>query len=233
METTDYLDALRREGASFAECVDEDALALPVAHCPGWTLRELTLHLGEVHAWAAKAAHATSRPPRQEPSWPQDAEGLTVGFTAGVAALAEALDGPPDQDAWSFSRPHQTLGFWQRRQLIETAVHRWDAETAVGEPAAFDLATAAEGLDELSGVMVGLLMSRGKVAPDVGVDFVATDGDRWRMGAPEGDAVAQVTGSASDLLLLGWGRLDPASERLGWSGDAARGQAWVRAGLTP
>ncbi len=41
-----------------------------------------------------------------------------------------ALAVNPDTPAWTFSAagaPHN-VGWWQRRQALETAVHRWDAQ---------------------------------------------------------------------------------------------------------
>ncbi|MEW2582157.1 maleylpyruvate isomerase N-terminal domain-containing protein [Streptomyces virginiae] len=39
----------------------------------------------------------------------------------------------PDTPVWTWS-DEQTSGFWLRMQLIEPAVHRWDAESATATP---------------------------------------------------------------------------------------------------
>ena len=51
----DWLGLLRARTDRFAEVVaDADPAAL-VTYCPGWSLRDLVVHLGGVHQWAAHA----------------------------------------------------------------------------------------------------------------------------------------------------------------------------------
>lgn len=230
MDRNQRLMALLREARDFAACLDDAALSAAVPPCPGWTVRELTAHLGEVHAWAALATRASERPVRAQIDWPAGAAALADRFLAGAAVLADALDGPSSTPAWSFSAPHQTLEFWQRRQVVETAVHRWDAQSALGRAEGFVDGVALDGLDELAEVMVPLRISRGQLATDASVAFVADGVGRWQLG--QGQVVAEVRGSASDLLLLGWGRLDADAPGLAWSGDEAC-REFVRGGLTP
>ena len=54
--------AVRRRGR-----VPRD-LDAPVAHCPGWTLRDLADHLGGVHQWAAHAVVAGTPDLEPEPA---------------------------------------------------------------------------------------------------------------------------------------------------------------------
>ena len=57
-------------------------------------------------------------------------------------------------DAW-LVRPRFYLGFrrvaqvWARRQAHETAIHRYDAESASGDVNGFDLDFAVDGIDEI------------------------------------------------------------------------------------
>jgi uncharacterized protein (TIGR03083 family) len=44
--------------------------------------------------------------------------------------------------------PPATVGFWQRRQAHETAMHRIDAEAAAGDVHPIDAELAADGIDE-------------------------------------------------------------------------------------
>lgn len=230
MDRNKRLIRLRAEGRAFAATLSDAALDNPVPSCPAWTLRDLTMHLGRVHGWAGAATQATERPPRPEIVWPSDAEGMADKLLAGVALLSVALDGPPQQPAWSFAPGHGTLGFWQRRQLIETAIHRWDAEGAVGTPTPIDAEVAADGLDELAEVLIPLRASEGKLGPG-SVTAVPTDSAAVAWG--DGPSIAQVAGTASDLLLLAWGRLDADAPVFTWSGDEVAGRAFVRGGLTP
>lgn len=231
MDRSKRIFHLRREGQAFAECITLGPLDARVPSCTGWTLDDLARHLGRVHGWAGAATTANERPARPVLDWPADAPGLSDSFLAGLALLIDALDGPADAPAWSFAPGHGTLGFWQRRQLIETAIHRWDADAALGRAGTLNSDVAADGLDELADILVGLRIAEGKLAPSASVVFEASDGARWQLG--QGPVVAEVHGAASDLLLLGWGRLDADADVLAWSGDEASGRAIVRAGLTP
>jgi uncharacterized protein (TIGR03083 family) len=231
MDRNKRLFALRREGRAFAACLRDDTLDLAVPSCPGWAVRDLARHLTRVYSWAGAATRSSERPPRPEVDCPTDAAGLADCLLTQLALLSVALDGPPEQAAWSFAPGHGTLRFWQRRQLIESAVHRWDAQAALGDPAPIEDDVAEDGLDELADVLVGLRIAEGRLAPDVSVVFDSTAGGSWTLG--EGAPVASVSGSASDLLLLGWGRLDADAPVLRWAGDVGAGQEIVRAGLTP
>ena len=73
--------------------------------------------------------------------------GLIDWFSAGADALeAQFRAASPEESVWTWSADH-TAGFWQRMQAIEAAVHRWDAERALGaaRPLAADLAADAIG----------------------------------------------------------------------------------------
>ena len=48
---------------------------------------------------------------------------------------------------WSWSA-QKDVGFIQRRMAQESAVHRWDAELAVGAPNPIDADLAVDGVDE-------------------------------------------------------------------------------------
>ena len=231
MDRSKRLFRLRREGQAFAACLSDDTLGNAVPSCPAWTLRDLTMHLGRVYGWAGAATRATERPPRPETEWPPDAAGMADHLLAQLALLVDALEGDPGQPAWSFAPGHGTLGFWQRRQLQETAVHRWDAEAACGRTTDIDAEIAADGLDELADILIGLRIAEGRLAPGASVTAVSGEGGRWTFG--QGEPVAEVAGTASDLLLLGWRRLDADAPVLRWSGDVAAGQELVRGGLTP
>jgi uncharacterized protein (TIGR03083 family) len=85
---------------------------------------------------------------------PADAD-LIAAYREGHAALVATLRGAdPDVDCATFMPAPSPLAFWARRQAHETAVHRYDAQSALpgGPPspaAAFEAAFAADGVDEL------------------------------------------------------------------------------------
>ncbi|MEV7781294.1 maleylpyruvate isomerase family mycothiol-dependent enzyme [Kitasatospora sp. NPDC088351] len=250
MEISEHIDALRREGGLLADAADRTDLAAPVPTCPDWRLRDLVLHTGQVHRWAtAYLVHGHRAPLDADgaaAAWgpePSDAA-LVDWFRAGHTALVEALAAAPaDLDCWSFLPTPGPLAFWARRQAHETAVHRFDADAAAGEPGppvATDL--ALDGIDEL---LCGL-MSRGRARvrsehPRT-VLVRATDGPgSWRLtisqeplsvrrlgdaGPADGGGPADLTlsGPARELYLLLWSRL-PA-ERVDRSGDRSLLDLW-------
>jgi uncharacterized protein (TIGR03083 family) len=230
--TYDAIPTIRREADAFLLAARR-GLEPDVPGCPGWTVRDLTVHLGSVHRF--HAAHigrgVTDPPPKPEPADPPaDDDALRAWFSDGVDELLVALRRvDPDLPAWNWA-PHtpQTASFWPRRMAQETAVHRWDAESAHGEAVGFDLALAVDGIDERLTVMGPV-----QPEPDLPTGTVVvrtTDEDaQWALRtAPEVFEVldeppaspdAVVEGTASGLLLALWGRV-PA-DQLTISGDPA------------
>ncbi|GLY15791.1 hypothetical protein Kisp01_28060 [Kineosporia sp. NBRC 101677] len=51
----DYLAVIEQGTRDFAELLERSDQEALVPSCPGWTLRNLAEHLGEVHQWAAHA----------------------------------------------------------------------------------------------------------------------------------------------------------------------------------
>ena len=118
-------------------------------------------------------------------------------FEWAAEQLARMLHGlamaDPDAQVWTFV-DDRALGFWSRRMVIETGVHRWDAHMAVGEPVELLSIVAGHGLDEFADLYLPRL---GAVQT---LELNATDlGRRWRFG--QGESRAYVEGTASDLFL--------------------------------
>jgi uncharacterized protein (TIGR03083 family) len=220
----EHLDALFREGTLLGDAAERTDLDTPIPTCPGWRMRDLVQHMGDVHRWAA--AHVAERRTEGireiEPTagpLPKD-ERLLYWYREGHARLVETLQtAPADVECWSFLPAPSPLAFWARRQAHETAIHRADAESPHSAATPFNAAFAADGLDEL---LLGFF-GRPSTRP---LDFTvstlhlhaddADDGDgEWllRIG-PEGvktqkehgDARCSVVGSTSDLYLLMWNR---------------------------
>jgi uncharacterized protein (TIGR03083 family) len=152
--------------------------------------------------------------------------------------LKSLRGGAPDTAVWSWGRD-QTIGYWARRMLHETAVHRADGEITLGLPARFTTAAAVDGVDEYFENLpyavvfapgIAELHGTGETlafaAEDVGwLVELTPDGFTWSRGA--GDAAATVTASASDLLLFAYGRLAPGDEGITTTGDDALLSRWV------
>ncbi len=180
---------------------------------------------------------ATERPP-----WPDIgdvAEGdLPQWLARGAAALVEALDAAgPDEEVWTFGPSGSTQGFWQRRMALESAIHRWDAENALGREATIDEDLAIEGVDEVLHVFLEPRLEGRDVGGDgQRVAFVPEGVDGWTMvlqadgvevtdGSHDADAV--VSGPASDVWLLLMCRRE--LDALEVSGDRAAARLAARA----
>lgn len=228
--TYDAIATIRRETDAFLMAARK-GLDPRVPGCPDWDVRELTVHLGGVHRF--HAAHVgrgvTTRPPKLTSEPPED-EHLLDWLSDGCDDLLTALRrAEPDLPAWNWA-PHtpQVASFWPRRMALETAVHRWDAESAHADASGFDLDIAVDGVDEMLTVM-------GPVAPGpevpTGTAVVrTTDADAvWALTlapgrfevltAPPDTPDAALEGTASALLLALWGRVEATA--LSTSGDPA------------
>ena len=144
-----------------------------VPSCPGWRVTNLVLHLGTVHRYVARViAGRLPEPPDGDLAWlaapgecacwlppgavPGDAAlpaALVDCFAAGAADLrAQFQAARPDEAVWTWSADH-TVGFWQRMQAIEAAVHRWDAQAAAGAAEPVNSALAADAVGQTFEVM--------------------------------------------------------------------------------
>ncbi|GIF13432.1 maleylpyruvate isomerase family mycothiol-dependent enzyme [Actinoplanes teichomyceticus] len=219
----DYLTLLRHELAAFQERLSGD-LTAPVGHCGRWTLRDLAEHVGQGNLWvvaAVRERHGAHEPP------PAPAD-IVAWFAATSRLLAETLAVDPATGAWTFAPP-RTVGFWRRRRWLETLVHRWDAQRALGVPDELDAVQCADGVAEVVEVFVPRQVRLGRMpAPAAAVRFTATDlGTSWTIGP--GEPVAALRGTAPELLLALWNRLP-------WTrlaGDAGRARAVLPGPLVP
>lgn len=223
--TVDHFALLRDELTTFEACLDGD-LSAPVEHCGDWTLRDLAEHLGQGNLWAATAVleghgrYQPVRPPADFVSW----------FADTGRVLIDALDRDPATEAWTFAPPH-TVGFWQRRRCLETVVHRWDAENALGRDVELDPGLCGDGIAEVIEVFVPRMVKRGLAqTPQAAVRLTATDlPGSWVLGP--GEPVATLTGTAQELMLALWNR-----RALPWddaTGDLATARKVLTGPLVP
>jgi len=156
-------------------------------------------------------------------------DALVEWFGAGAAALeAQFLATPATEPVWTWGAS-QTAGFWQRMQAIEAAIHRWDAENAVGSPRAMPADLAVEAITQTFEVMAPMRRSVLRASPGRGERFrfartdgpqawvVRFDGNDVALGDSSGAGDVTLAGTASDLMLFLWGRLAP--ETLDIQGD--------------
>jgi uncharacterized protein (TIGR03083 family) len=149
MEYSRFLDCLTADFARLRALVPTDPDAA-VPSCPGWTVAELTRHVGEVYLHKTLAMREGAEPDPWPPAELADEDPLALLDRAYAGLLAEFAARKPEDPAGSWYTPDQTVGFWIRRMAQETVIHRIDAELGTGQPVApvpADL--AVDGIDEL------------------------------------------------------------------------------------
>lgn len=237
----DYVRYFGEEVAAFeaaAQKAAAEATTPATPSCPGWMMTDLLLHAGTVHRFVARViGERLQQPPSGGPAetgLPDDwaawlpAARASAGspvpvalldwFRAGAEALEERLFlADPDEPVWSWSED-RTVGFWQRTQAIETAVHRWDAQQAVGDPATIDSPLATDAVRQAFEIMVPLRRSEAEAPPGEGEHFrfrrtdgpqswtVRFRGDDVMVGPADGRCDIEIAGRASDLALFLWKR---------------------------
>lgn len=234
----DHEATIRASAEGIATTTRSTALDTPVPSCPGWDLGTLVAHVGRVHRWAAEAVTGGGEAPARFPKAP-DRDGLADWYEASAEIILQAIaTTDPAAPAWNFAGQPPVAEFWARRQAIETAVHRWDAQAAAGTPAAVDTPLAVDGVDELLTVMTPVALA-GKDGIDIGgsLHVHCTDGDgewtihtaggayRVERGHAKGDAA--IRGPAAQLFLVLWGRAPLTAGDLEVFGDAAIVERWL------
>jgi uncharacterized protein (TIGR03083 family) len=159
------------KNSRFLECLAADYqrilavvpghMDLAVPSCPGWSVADLTRHVGEVYLHKAASMREGGEPAWEWPP-PELANEEPVGLLERAYAelVEEFAARKPEDVVGTWYGPDPTVGFWIRRMAQETVVHRIDAELGVGIPIApvpDDL--AIDGVDELLKVFVAFAVS--------------------------------------------------------------------------
>ncbi|MFN2478494.1 MAG: maleylpyruvate isomerase family mycothiol-dependent enzyme [Pseudonocardiaceae bacterium] len=247
-----YLEALAAQSALFAEALAGADLQQRVPTCPDWTLYQLTDHLGGAHRWATATVTrpATTPPDRSEldaTAAPEDADGLGAWLRDGADALATAIRAADSQTpVWSWAGDH-TVSFWARRMAHETAMHRADAEVALGREFALDADLAADAISEWLGFLSlpqaveyrpelaelrgdGQILHLHSTDPGLGeagewIVRRTPSGPVWEHGHAQGDVA--VRGPVVYLLLVLMRRVSPSEAPIDVLGDAAVMEHWL------
>jgi uncharacterized protein (TIGR03083 family) len=245
---SDYLDHLARDSARFLEAVLATTPEARVPTCPGWTGDDLLWHLAEVQWFWGRVVRTRADDPdaveAAKPDRPGDRDGLVALYWQSGAELQAVLaQTSPQAAVWTWAAD-RTAGFVRRRQAHEALIHRLDAELTAGARSGIDPALAADGVDEVLGVMFGDVPEWATSTSDpqgACARIVATDVDRawlvtfgrWSGTSPntgrsyddpalwlvpdDGREAATVTGRAADLDCLLWNR--PTEAAVTRSGD--------------
>ena len=230
MDSASYLDHLRRDLGAFEACLAGD-LSARVRHCGTWTLYDLADHLGQGNLWAAAAVTEQRGDYESDPA-PRENAALARWFGETADVLLAALDTDPSAPAWTIAPP-PTVGFWQRRRCLETVIHRWDAEHALGAGGPLDPLLAADGVAEVIDTMTPRQVRLGRIAaPAHAIRLAASDSPAsWVLGP--GEPVATIRATAAELMLLLWGRLAPDDQALTWEGDRDEAMTTLARSLVP
>jgi uncharacterized protein (TIGR03083 family) len=213
------LAQLSIDGAALlAAAVDLDA-AVPT--CCGWTVRDAVAHTATVYAHKSTIIEGSLDAPPSD--WPPEFsyDDVRDFFDEQRHRLLEALrTRAPETSVWTWYEPEQTVGFWVRRMMQETVIHRADVESAQARRPDIPDEVAVDGIDELIERMLcendpdyygGYSPGRGQrvVVTSAGHTWTITLGESVasfvRAAASEPDAT--VSGDASEVLLALWNRL--------------------------
>ncbi|MFD8012418.1 maleylpyruvate isomerase N-terminal domain-containing protein [Streptomyces sp. NPDC058955] len=247
------VDAVAERAGRYEKTVGDADPATPVPTCPGWTLGDLTRHLGTVHGWAEHLV--TARPatrvragdlPLAPPADPSAYPGWFAARAEGFTAAARAAD--PAAPVWS-PGADPSVRHYPRHVLAETVVHLADAEIALtGGARPLDPGTAADALDHFlttapyipwiaeplahldrDGTVLRL------VARDSGAVWTLVlggGGFTWSRGGAGGggaEPTASVTADAGELLLLLHRRYAADDPRFTHTGDRDLLDDWLAA----
>ncbi len=196
----DHLGLLEGEVDAMTAAVaaaDPDAL---IPACPGWTVRDLVTHLVAVHVWARAALKTATPPPYDERVLGPDLAEEYAG--ASQALVAQLRELPGEHPCWTFDKTNRTASFWQRRQLHEVAVHRWDVS-----PYPLTDEIALDGIDEVIRFFAPRQVSLGRTTLPTGSLHLEAAGRDWQVGV--GDPTETLTGEPTDVLVRLWRRGAP------------------------
>jgi len=242
LKTEAYLGYLTIDAERFATAVGAGELTAPVDGCPGWDLRQLTVHQGVVHRWARHCVIEAAPPEstdQYEPDPSASADQLATWLLEGAADLVDALHSVDlDSPTWHPFPAPKLARVWPRRQAHETSIHRWDAEHAVGPTTPIEPVLASDGIDEYFDLMLRRRITRDPAAAPAGsLHLHCTDVEgEWLVQVVDGEYVlerahvkgeAALRGPAEALLLRVWGRHSDRLAELSPVGDELVIAAWL------
>jgi uncharacterized protein (TIGR03083 family) len=239
-ETNDmsaHLEVIRADADLMSAAIRTGDSSTTIAACPDWDLSQLAEHTGWVHRWATDALINSRAPDRETDFGPSTDDDLAVWIVDGATALINAIRATkPDAPTWHPFSLEQQVWVWARRQALETAMHRWDAQTAIGVQAMLDPELSSEGIQEYFEMGLPRVLSRAEVDPPASslhVHCTDVDGE-WLVWGDKGEyrmlpvhdkGDAAIRGPAANIWLLLMGRLDRS--KLDVVGDASAAAAWL------
>jgi uncharacterized protein (TIGR03083 family) len=227
-----WLAHLRREAERFTQVVSQSPLLAHVPTYPDFTVHSLAIHIGRVLRLfhGVVAGHGGEYPPVEGPDGEAVADWVLAAVEPLIALLSEV---PPDKPV---RLPHQAgdraAGQIAPQVAVEVGVHRWDAESVLGQhvPIPPDLAVqevesvfanfaprlAASDVTDIGGTV--WLRTTDTAA---GWSAQVNDGRLVTNHVSDGppDTAVAVTGTAQDIAMLVWKRALPPRPGLDVSGS--------------
>ena len=213
-------------------------LSTPVPTCPGWDLGRLVTHVGGIHRWAVQLVESLAQE-RLAPAKSERGEDLVAWLAAGALPVAGLVSANPADRMWAWGKD-QTVGFWSRRLVHETAVHYADAAIALGVEPQIEAPIAIDGIDEnlenLPFAAWSPTVANLRGTDSIHLHGTDTEGAEWMIQLNDGGFTfdhahgkgsVAVRGSAADLYLLLQGRRTLDSGRFELFGDSAVIEFWL------
>lgn len=215
----DYLESIEADRRALAGIAADFDLGLRIPGCPAWTLKDLLDHVSGATRWMTKCVAEGDAPQRRFlPAAPEGREALIDWFNQSIDELLTVLSGTPaDALVWTPIRGSLGSVWWRRKAALEIAIHRTDAEQALGgAPGVIDPRLALDGIDEYAQEFLPLMLHTVAEPPPVTAVLLSPDdiddsrtlslipaGNEDDPGEPQ----VEITASAYELLLWMWNRL--------------------------
>ena len=226
MDYMTYVEHVGQDGQRLAAAAS-GSLSIEVPSCPGWTVRDLVSHVAEVYEHKIACTALGRAPDPWPPEWPAGRDPIEWLSDAHERLLGMFEGSSPTSPSATWWPPDQTVGFWARRMAHETAVHRIDAESAIGMPTPVNAELAVDGVDEILVIMLAGDWSDEPSDVATGQRVaISTGGRTWRVTLEResvsitedgGAEDATLGGDPADVLLWLWGR--SPDQRVKRSGD--------------
>ncbi len=232
MEQSDFMEALERETATMLATVEVADLGSPVPACPGWKVRDLVIHTGQVYRH--KTASVRDNWDSGAPPWPDEPEGDPIAwFNESVDDMLDVFRRADlDASTWTWCDHEHAVEWWVRRMAHETLIHGADAVIAAGGTPSVNETLAEDGIEEILFEMMVVAPAWAELTEGGRIVTLVTPRRAWtlRMASWTGESpttgrayvdepavvlVANgaepdtaVTGTAGEMDLWLWGRRD-------------------------
>jgi uncharacterized protein (TIGR03083 family) len=213
VEHAALVDAVREEGATLVAALESvPSMDTIVPTCQDWTVSDLAVHVGAFCGfWTHVLCEGTGHPLTPYPDPPDGAD--LIPWLRGLHAhlVGELGATPPATEVWTWFAADHTAGFVARRCAHELAVHRYDAQAALGSIQPIRSELAVDGIDE---ILDALVTTRDRTGDGSGRTLAlrCTDADAaWQVTLREnridvernGDGAEPAPSSSSECLAFG------------------------------